>query len=101
MSPQAIKTMIRLWSRQGLLTGDLNLVQQYCLAWALSDETEERVNGFKLNLLAINPEMYRTLYEESGLDQEDDAPWITPRDEDEANAILDQVTQWAMTGDEL
>lgn len=94
MNPSQIKMMIRLWSRQGLLQGDLNYVQQYSLAWLMAEEREDHVSSLKLGVLASNPEVYKSLFEKPGLDQEDDTPWITPHDESEAEEIMAQIDQW-------
>lgn len=78
--------MVRLAERQGILKGDLNLLQEEALQWIMMNEMENiailEKERMKYTILAGNTHLWQELY---GEEQEDDGEveWIVPKSAEE------------------
>ena len=92
-----MESLIRVADRQGLLKGDLNLVQFSALNWLMGQEVTEHVELEKsrayLTALAANeyanPHLIRALQEQTVVEEEP-VDWVTPESEEDLREILEQ-----------
>lgn len=90
-----LKSQIRLAEKRGLLSGQINLLQEEALAWLLIDDAEldarKERERMKYTILAANPHMYKALYEDEDEDgdipRDQDIEWITPKSVEELQEV--------------
>jgi len=88
MKTTELKSLLILWHRQGLFQGDLNRVQQHCLAWNLNQDTEQKLDLLKVQTLASNPEVYKAIFEPLA-DPDGGGEWKTLNPEEEAELLAE------------
>lgn len=99
MKTQTLKSLLILWNSQGLFQGDLNRVQQFCKSWVISDESHQKVDLLKIQTLAQNPEVYKTIFEPL-TDTTEDMEWQTLGGEEESE-IIAEINRWQSERDQL
>jgi hypothetical protein len=91
--------LIRLADRKGLLTGDLNGLQERALIWLLNEDfeiqNELEKERMKYTLLSGNPDLYDRLYTEPDEGEIDDSEveWMVPESAEEVQDILNFLNQ--------
>lgn len=91
-----VTTTFRLLDRQGLLRGDLSLVQRAGLQWIMNQEIRDQVELERVRIesfaLAANPvtssEFLKALFEQH---EQEDEEWATPQSKEEAQALLEEI----------
>jgi hypothetical protein len=108
MQTNQLKNYLRVLYKQGLFTGDLNPVQQFCLNWALIDEREDisalEEERMKYTILAGQPEMYRKIFveqEKINALQEDEWRSLQEVPEEEMAEVFSQIDAWQSQREEF
>jgi hypothetical protein len=108
MQTNQLKNYLRVLYKQGVFTGDLNPVQQFCLNWALMDERDDLIGleeeKMKYTILAGNLDLYKSLYlnNEHNMTLADDE-WQSMEEvpEEQMSEIFSQIEAWESQRDEL
>lgn len=101
MQTNELKTYLRVLYKQGLLSGDLNRVQQYCLNWALIDERQDEITleeeRMKYTVLAGNQDLYRHMFvkpEDMMALQEDEWQSVEQMSDAEIEELYAEMEAW-------
>lgn len=86
-----MKARVKLAQEQGLLKGDLNILQDSALQSLLLEEGENKSNleeeRVKFMILANNPELYKALFLDRE-SEEENIEWLGPHSAEDVEDIL-------------
>lgn len=107
MNTTQLKTYLRVLYKQGILTGDLNRVQQFCLNWALVEERNDQLSleeeRMRYTVLAGDKDLYRHLFitQEDVLQMQEDE-WKSAEEFDphEMETLFEELEAWESQRDE-